>query len=130
MLEMLRLLCEPMSNLITRSMTDSDLQGVAESVDRTKCRAFSLLRLLVSGHPPAQNTAMKHFTQLVSISGKGVFMLPWRIVTRQSNYPSGISFTFFGKCVIISRLAQYCEYVNNRSSTLKMLQIKRITISP
>ncbi|KAL5265499.1 hypothetical protein ACHWQZ_G006275 [Mnemiopsis leidyi] len=68
--EVISLLCEPMSNLITRSMTDSDLQGVAESVDRTKCRAFSLLRLLVSGHPPAQNTAMKHFTQLVSISGE------------------------------------------------------------
>ena len=67
---MLRLLCEPMSNLITRPMPDSDLQGVAESVDRTKSRAFSLLRLLVSGLPSAQNTVMKHFTDLVSISGK------------------------------------------------------------
>ena len=65
-----RLLCEPMSNLITRPMSDSDLHGVAESVDRTKSRAFSLLRLLVSGLPAAQITVMKHFTDLVSISGK------------------------------------------------------------
>ena len=71
---MLRLLCEPMSNLITRPMSDSDLQGVAESVDRTKSRAFSLLRLLVSGLPAAQNTVMKHFTDLVSISGKEQIM--------------------------------------------------------
>ena len=62
-----------MSNLITRPIHPEALQQLADSVDKMKGQAFSLLKLLITGLQPAQNFTMKYFKELISVKG----MVQW-----------------------------------------------------
>ena len=62
-----------MTGLMTMFASREELSTAAESLNRMKSQAFSLLRYLVSGFPEAQAVAMNNFKHLIGVWGDYAF---------------------------------------------------------